>query len=838
MTIPIHRLDLRGGHALAVAAVAEARQRETDRFLVLDSFAELPSHERLYEDLLAHDAVPTLCVAVGAPDDTGEPADEPPPAGRLAPALLRRPMPLRPPSAGVVWVPDPTCGDSHIAMGDALRPLIDLLAEPEVFDAVLDALAQIAEGVAVLALDVLEQSLSVAARGRVWREAVERLVGQETPVAAFVTGALGDAPAPLAPLVGQEVPGSLAGHPWLVGELRDRHEACGAALTAAQDSFDVVRHPLAPFTGAVRQVDLPTRIWELVDTLDAYQRSAVEALRRGDTDEARADQRERLFHLGINLPDSAEGSREPVGPALRSYTEGHLRRGVSLRSAAARLAALAQRAYPTGSAARIPDLDEACPAEERGELRRPQPFPLGSPNPRVNAAESGAVALLAGLWPGAGWLLGPAMGLACAGLAAFLVRRRPNRDTDGGTDGGVVGTEGRLAGGLAGGLAGALLGQLLGPPALLAGLTLLLSIAGLVFLGQRWWTRAVEDWWEATAAERAGGWRRAIADVLTEAAIRDWFLHDAREYCAATADSVGRTLRTMADTAERHAMADTRRTDRHEDRDQGEPPDPGWAADADDWATDPGGHGGWDAEDGHTAGDRGDVGAQDGGPGSSDWDSWDRLDDDWTVQGQGTDPAPEPVGGEAPVPRWLRRETGDGGKALVETLAGDLTAGTVHVLGGLWGALEAAPDDFDTGAVHQRMTALLNEETQRLADDPAPPPAFLPNSGQRPGPAALFGLNDESARAMVAARAETEGRPLSTRAHRNALSRDPTAARRVCFAPASVRRDDRGWPAGWDTAGEDVVWTRSGRFTGVVRLLPLRRGAVGTPRGESEGPTW
>ncbi|WP_062210313.1 hypothetical protein [Streptomyces sp. NBRC 109706] len=834
MTISIHRLDLRGGHALATAAVAEARRRETDRFLVLDSLTELPRHERLYEDLLAHDPVPTLCVAVGAPEAAGEhAADEP---GRLGPSVLRRPMPLRPPGGGVLWVPDPTCGDDALPVDDALRPLMDLLAEPAVFDAVLNALAGIAEGVAVPALDVLEQSLSVAARGRVWREAVERLVGQETPVAAFVTGPLGDAPAQLAPLVGQEVPRSLSGHLWLVGRLRDRNESCAAALTAAQDSFDLVRHPLAPFNGAVRQVDLPSRLWELADALDAYQQAAVETLKRGDAEEARADQRDLLFQLGVSLPDSAEGSREPVGPALRSYTEGQLRRGVSLRSAAARLAALAQRAYPVGSVARITHLEEICPAEERTELRHPRPFPLGSPLRRVNAAESGAVALLAGLWPGAGWLLGPALGLACAGLSTYLARRRPNRDTDGGRDGGVEGTGGRLFGGIAGGLAGALVGQLLGPPAWLAATALALSLVGLVFLGQRWWTRAVEDWWEATAPERAEGWRRSIGEVLTETALRDWFLRDAREYCAATADTVSGTLRTMADTAERHAAAEARPTGRFRPPADDPADASGWDDDADDWANDPRGGGGWDIEDENGTDDSDHTGAQRAGAAANDWDSWDRWDDDQLDPGAGA-AVPDPVPAEAPTPPWLRRETGDGGKALVETLAGDLTAGGIHVLGGLWGALEAAPEDFEPQAAVERMTALLDEESDRLADDPAPPPAFLPDPGQRPGPAALFGLNDESARSLLAARAETRGRPLATREHRNALSREPTAARRVCFAPASVRRTDRGWPDGWDTAGEDVVWTRSGRFTGVARLLPLRPGFVGAPRAGSEGPT-
>jgi hypothetical protein len=834
VTIPIHRLDLRGDRAHSAAAVAEARQLEADRFLVLDNFAELPDHQRLYESLLAHDPVPTLCLAVGAPDDADD-TDEEPADIAFTPAVLRRPIPLRPPGAGVVWIPDPACGDGQPPQEDALRPLVDLFTEPAVFDAVLEALVQVAEGVAVPALDVLEQCLSPSARGRVWREAIERLAGQETPVAAFVTGPPEDVPTPLAPLVSEEMPRSLAGHAWLVGRLRQRHETCGTALTAARDAFDTVRHPLAPLTGAVRHADLPTRMVEAADALDAYHAAAAETLKEGDVEGVRADRRARLFQLGINLPDSAEGSREPVGPALRSYTESHLRRGVSLRSAAARLAALAQRAIPVGSAARIARLEEACPAEDRARLRRPGPFPLGSPSRWVNAAESGAVALLAGLWPGAGWVFGPAAGLACAGVAAFLASRRPNRDADGRLDGGVADAGGRLAGGIAGGLAGAAAGQLLGPPLWLALTTLVLAVAGLVFLGQQWWTRAVDDWWNATDPERVAGWQTAIGDVLTEAAVRDWFFRDAREYCAATADTAAVTLHAMADTAERHATPDAPPAGR-DDATFPNPDDPDDSRTAD-----------WDAEDAGDWGSGGDGGDWDSDGDGGDWATtgWDDWGDGPTGQtdqpegndsGAGAGPVPAATPTPTPTPPWLRRETGDGGKALVETLAGDLTAGAVHVLGGLWGGVEAAPENAGTQAVRERMTLLLDEERERLASNPGTPPSFAPDPGSRPGPAALFGLSDESVTALLAARAETPGRPLCARAHRNALSRDPAAARRVCFAPDAMRHGDRGHADGWDATGEDVVWTRSGRFTGVARLLPLRHGFVGAPRTRPEGP--
>ena len=63
------------------------------------------------------------------------------------------------------------------------------------------------------------------------------------------------------------------------------------------------------------------------------------------------------------------------------------------------------------------------------------------------------------------------------------------------------------------------------------------------------------------------------------------------------------------------------------------------------------------------------------------------------------------------------------------------------------------------------------------------------------------------------------------------LSKDPGAARLVRFAPESARGAASRDPLGdgrWDTAGNDVVWTLTGRFAGVLRLVPLSGGAVRT----------
>jgi hypothetical protein len=784
VTVTVLRLDLRPGGpggSDAAEAVAWARRQDARRFLVVDTAAALPGHQRLYEDLLAY-GIPTLCVAVGAPDQ--------PLADTAAKPWIHRPLPLRPPRAGVLWTPHTAC-DSELPPDTALRPLTDLLAEPTVFDAVLGALADVADGVAVPALDVLEQGLSDGARTRAWRQALKTLAGQPAP--AEIPGgpdASEELPTELAPLVGDVVPSSLSGHAWLVpgGEIDDRRRACVSVLNDARDALADVRRPVAPLRPApIRRADLPGRLAAVADALDAYHATAAHALRDGDDGGFGADQRVRLHRHGIafpDTPDAREASREPVGPALRAHTVSLLESGRSLRAAAARLASLARRAYPTGSAARLSRLDKICPPELRTRLRSPAPFAVGSSR-GANAAQSAAVAFAAGLWPGTGWVLGPASGLACAGLAALMLSRRPNRSADGRLDGGVTDRGGRLPGGLAGGLAGALAGQPLGLPGWAGFAALLVAVAALSLLGRRWWTAAVDAWWHAMDWGRAAASVAGILELLTETAVHDWLLAEARAHCGDVAHAASLVLRNLAAEADRHAASGT-----------------------------------------EGAGDARHDGAGD------DWDDWDDPTDATAVPtpGPAPDAAPEPPAPPANPP-WLRRETGEGGPALVETLVRDLSAGVAQLLAERWGSVEAAPGDAHDIPAGRDMTLLLDEESRRLADNPVALPSFARPGYPRPDVATLLGLTTGALDDRLAARADTPGRPLCTREHRWMLSSDPDAARRVRFAPRAARRGgDRDLAArGWEAvAGQDVVWTETGRFTGVARLVPLRHGVVGT----------
>lgn len=825
-------LDLRGDPAAARDAVETAREQDAARrFLVLDHMADLTGHQHLYETLLSYASVPTLCLAVGSP------------AGSAAARSLVRPLVLRPPGAGVLWVPDPGCG-SGLPGDAALGPLTDLLAEPTVFDEALRALAEVPHGVAVPALNVLEQVLSDSARTRAWRQALESLAGKETP--AFLgPGGAEEVPTELAPLVSKGVPerlgGSgwrLSGHGWAYpgGEIDERRRACEVALADAQDAYRDVRQPVAFLRPAERRADLSGRLEHLADALSAYHATAAGALTDGDGVGLAPEQRAALHQRGITLPDLPEASRERVGPALRSHTETLLRRRLSLRTVAARLTALANVSAPAGSAARLAQLDEVCPADYRTALGSPAPFTVGT-SARANAAQTGAVACAAGLWAGTGWVTGPLAGLAAAGLAALMLRRRPNRSADGQLDGGQAPGGGWLAGGLAGGLGGALAGHLLSLDTWAGIIALLLAVVTLLVLVRQWWTAAVDAWWREMDVDRAALVTESVDGLLEEAVVHDWLLADARAHCADEARAVAGALHVLAAEAESHAAPPTSQS----------PPRP-----------DRGEDGAWD-EPWDSAERGGESGGQSGdGPGGEwepwDWDDWDDGSQQHTEGGRraGAEPAAEP-GAEAATgataqataaadapgreqrradPPWLRRETGDGGPALVDTLLSDLAAGVRHLLTPFWGTLERDPNAAAALPVTEHMARLLAAESDRLAKDPAAVPPFATPGEARPGSLLLLGLGPEGIAAVLGHGADATARLLCTAAHARTLSRDPSAARRVRFAPAAARRG-----ADPDLAvGGDVVWTGTSRFAGTLRLVPLRNGIVRTGDG-LEGTT-
>ncbi|MFD7979401.1 hypothetical protein [Streptomyces sp. NPDC059071] len=513
--------------ALAVPQAADER-----RFLVVDDADRLVGHQLLHERLSSYGPAHVVCLAVGAPGERN----------------LRRTLTLRPPAAGVLWLLDGFRGPDAAA----LRPLVEVLATPEVFDAVLRALARVAGGVAVPAVRILEHDLSDEARARAWRQAVEALTGPDVPVAATA----GTVPGELALLLDEAVPGSLSGHDWLPahGRAGSRLLACRRALDDALDGYARVRGPAGLLTTAGRDTDLPGDIERLAGALREFRGTVADAFALAGGTRPSVEERGLLADRGIQLPEMPrEITRTGIVPALRDHTQELIGRRLPLRSVAARLAALAARSAPAGSAARRATLDAVCGPDRLARLDARYPFRAGGPR-LLAALVTGVLALLAGLWPGAGWAFGPAVGLLAAALALLMLRRRPNRSPDGRLDGGgSTGSGPRLVGGLVGGCAGAAVGQALGPPLWAAATALAVAVAAVVLLALRDWTLGVDDWWERADPEDAGRALDEIHALLVTAAVHDWLFADVRHHCSDGAGAVARLLRGLAATADAYA---------------------------------------------------------------------------------------------------------------------------------------------------------------------------------------------------------------------------------------------------------------------------------------------
>ncbi|MGW7413749.1 hypothetical protein [Streptomyces sp. NPDC054863] len=856
--------------ALALVRSSQARRR----FLVVDDAARLDRNQLLYEQLFAHGPARIVCLAVGA----AAPAD-----GMHGPAVrpLARPLSLRPPDAGVLWVLDALAGEaaSPGAGGDdVLRPLTEVLSEPGVFDAVLHALGQVRDGVAVPSVRIVEHDLTEEARRRAWRQALDTLAGEEVPAPALVTtaspadhsghadgytddpAATGSAgspeavPAELAPLLGGGVPKSIRERAWLVqgGDAEAKHRRCEHALREVTGAYEQTWPASGLFASARRQADLPGPLVELADALHGFREAVGGAFTDGDGLRLLPEQRSRLSRRGIELPEITEVSRESVAPGLRGYTEQLLGRGLPLRSVAARLGALSDLSAPAGSAARLTELKRICPGDHLRRLASPAPFVVRERPRPFDFSLAFLLAFVAGLWPWLGWLIGPLAGAAMAVPALLMLKRRPSRSPDGRLDGGGdTAWLGRLVAGAVGGAVGGLVGQLAGVPPWWGASALVLAVAVSVLLSVRDWTRSVEAWWTEMRVDEAAQCLAGIDALIAETAVHDWLFAEARYHCSDGARAISVLLRRVAVTVETYEVRP--------------PPAPPGAGNGQ-------GHGhgyeyetvehGDPAPAPDPAPDPFTVAESDSASTAWSWDNWSEAIEAEPTGGPLDDPLPPPRPAAAPAsepppqdwqveatvqPPWLERETGDGGTALVPTLVSDLADGITQLLGTCWATVERDPEAAGRLPLPPKVGELLEQEHAALCRDAAAaPPPFARTDrtfGNRPGVALLIGVAIDRTAEML----DSEGFAgrtvrLCAAEHRRMLSKDPEAEHRVWFAPEAARRSAEAVdPDGWRGAADDVVWTPGGRRAGVLGLVPLRAGGVRTvrsydgPEPEAEG---
>ncbi|MFD8543759.1 hypothetical protein [Streptomyces sp. NPDC059649] len=832
-TAVVH-LDLRtqAGQLDTAAAVRSAVARQLGRaglpepdhplFLVVDTPAGLTEHQKQYELLAAYRAlgeVRMLVLLVGsAPAVYAGDEEVLPPDRRLV-----RPAVLRGSGTALLWAGDLRSARTALeqpAPDDpaALAVLVDLLSVPDVFQRVLDDLGALPDTVAAPGVRLLEQDLPPEVRDRAWRDALTRFAGEDTDHAPELpaTRSGADLPEPLRGLVAGRGGRDLR-HRETGGAADIAYQGCTRALDDAEEELAGLRTVfglLRPVHRGTFEAELDRAHQALADYRDLVA-SALHGGGGSGSAPSSAETADRLTALGLRVP-SADGVGERIGEGLREFAGKLLGQGLALRAVARRFTALAGRVEPVPGSALLPRLADLPSADAAARSGAAGPLPV---HPAAVAAAGGA-GLLGALWQ---WpflplaLLVPLVfvGLAVLGATRLRGARQPGRW--------IVGP--RIAAAV-GAAAGVVLAYATDPPLWLSTAAALVGVGTAVETARRLWHTAADAW---GADQGTLALRRALAelDALLAEAVREHWAADERLYCADAARSVAGMLRATADAADAEAAPEPER-----------PAGPGTSGTepaVDDWLSSTS-----TLETGtFTVADDAD----------NDWASAYAWDDEPSWGGAaGPAEEQEPAGPADPwedrtagAPRWLDRESGEGGPELVATLAGDLTDAAMVAMAPYWGAVERG--QAGALAVHrteQRVRELLSAARRHLRRNgvlAAPP--FAADRRVRPSSANLLGTDPQRVAELVGAEADRRAVvQLSSPEQGTLLNRDPAAAVWIRFGPEAVRGEvEKTWRTGGTGQPADALWTSSGRYAGLIRLTPLRMGVVDTVRPrESPGP--
>ncbi|WP_425246495.1 hypothetical protein [Streptomyces sp. NEAU-NA10] len=860
-------LDLRSGaHRLATpgalrAAVQEQLRNEGlpepgnghYRFLLLDTPRGLMDHHSLYEKILGYGTKAwMLGLVIGDLPDAedartpsggrngGRPATDPDDAGAYRRRLVR-PAALHGPDSGLLWA-----GDLRAARtaGDPVRPddpealavLVDLLRG--LFDETLETLARFPEAVAVPGVHVLEHDLSGAARARAWREALTRFAGER------YTGAqrAGDddasrieLPKPVDELVAGRPAGPVPGHRTPGGAADRAYTGCSSALDEAYAGWAQLSGFGGLLLGTGRR-GVEAALDAASHGLSGYRTLVLKALQDGAAGPSASTPESTLLltELGVRIP-SYSGSREAVADGLQRLAERMLGERLALRSVAERFAALSEQVAPAPSAGLLTEADRRCPPELPQRVSAEQHFGVAAitPGQLAGAVIACGLATLCA-WPGTLTVL--AVLTVLVGGSLLARSHRPGHASSGSASAGVAAQVVAAAAGAAG---GHFLTRVVMVPSWAGLLGALCGVGlALVLVAVRW-RRAVDAWWELTGADDARRALDALDALLAEAVFRQRWAAEERLYCADAARMVAGVLRGAATSAdeldgrqEDPDRATTGAGGGWEERDR-EDTVPGPAADfpgsqeRPDWMPAPDPYS-------RTA----PAGQPDRGPAPAGTDTAVGV-------GAGADPGADPLRGAGP--RWLDREAGEGGPRLVDTLVDDLTDTLVHALGLYWGVV--ARGQAGVGAltdVEQRIARMLEVTRRHLfTQGVVSPPPYARSADRRGSAEGLLGIGHQ--RVADAIEPDPQGRrmvDLTSEDQVPLLSRDPTTVEWIRFAPQAVWKGTDAHGGGGAETGEArqapvtvpegvhsrSVWTPTGRYAGLLKLVPLRLGVVTSVR--------
>ncbi|MER5275258.1 hypothetical protein ABT025_05815 [Streptomyces sp. NPDC002809] len=781
-------------------------------FLVVDTPTGLTDHQRQYELLTTYRAVGEvrmLVLLVGSTPGSYAGEDEAfQPDRRLV-----RPSILRASGIALLWAGDLRSARTALEQPgpddpDALAVLVDLLSVPDVFLRVMDDLGSLPDAIGAPGVRLLEQDLPPEVRDRAWRDALSRFAGEDTEFAPDL---------PMTAWSGADLPEPLRGLATGRSGRDQRHREPGGMADSAYGScaraLDHARNTLAglrSLTGLLRashreafEADLD----QAREALGDYRELVTTALHSdggSGTAPSAAEAAARLAALGLRVP-SAEGVGERIGEGLREFAQKLLGQRLALRAVAQRFTGLAGQVEPVPGSVLLPKLADHSPeavARRSGARGGPLPdFVTGAP---VTAATA-AAGLLGGLWQGplaALAVIVPLVFFGVAGLSATRLR-------DGLAGHRSIGT--RVAA-TAGAAAGLVIAYTTDPPLWLSTAGLLVGLGVAVETARRLWDAAAGYW---AAGQGATALRGALdgLDGLLADVVREHWAAEERLYCADAARSVAGMLRATAAAADAEAVPEPERTPARGGS-RAEPPT------ADDWldSSSP-----LEADTFAAPEDE-----------DADWASayawqeeasWDESEKD--AAALPADPWEDRTAG---TPRWLDRESGEGGSELVATLAADLTDAALVAMNPYWGAVERGQaGTLAVRRTEERVRDLLSAARRHLQRNGvlAPPP-FAAGHRTRSTSANLLGTDPHGVAELVGAEADRQAVvQLSSPEQGMLLSRDPEATVWLRFAPQAVRGEvEMAWRTSGALQPQDVLWTSSGRYAGLIRLTPLRMGVV------------
>uniref|UniRef100_A0AAU2A0G2 Uncharacterized protein n=1 Tax=Streptomyces sp. NBC_00093 TaxID=2975649 RepID=A0AAU2A0G2_9ACTN len=849
------QLDLRSGaaeldtaqalRARVARLLARAGQPEPDDplFLVTDTPAGLTDHQRQYELLSGYRAVGEvriLVLLVGSAPGSYADQDE---AFRPDRRLLR-PSVLRTSGTALLWAGDLRAARTAVEHPapddpDALAVLVDVLSVPDVYLRVLHDLESLPEAVAAPGVRLLEQDLPPEVRDRAWRDALTRFAGHDTdhaPPTAVASGA--DLPEPLRSLVTGRG-GRDQRHREPGGPADGTYRACADALDYADEALAGLR-TLPGLLRPSRRAAFETDLDQARQSLDAYKSLVSRALTTSTTSTAEASA--HLTALGLRVP-TAEGMRDRIGESLREYAEKLLAQGLALRSVAQRFTTLAGRVEPVPSSALTRKLSAfgsaptgARPSGARGTARQATTDPHPDNDPPRGTLSSAFVATIAALL-GALWQ-GPLLALTLIVPLLFLTTTLLAKSRLGGTRRWALTPQ--LAS-WTGALTGASVAYATNPPLWLSTAGLLIGLCAAADTARRLWRTAADAWKPGHATATLRQALQGLDTLLAEGVREHWAVEE-RLNCADAARSVAGVLRATAAAAEAEAVPEPERAT------VGAAAYDTYGTDgfpADDWLSSTP-----DAFSGTGDGPTDDKAANDDWMTTYAWPDAPSWDDpanrtDTAVPAPREEPPvstpPRAADRTAATPRWLDRETAEGGPELVATLARDLTDAALKAMATYWGAVERGQaGTLAATRIEGRVAELLSTARRHLRHNgvlAAPP--FAATRRTRANSAGLLGTDPHALAGLVGAETDRQSVvQLSSPDQGALLSRDPAAAVWIRFAPLAVRDEvEKVWRTNGTDRPEEVEWTSSGRYAGLLRLTPLRPGVVDTfrPRHDDFG---